>query len=87
MKKVNCRVSRPPPEVHTAKVALLHTSPSAIHAASPRLGSEGIRSVHHSIAASVPAVKATDSHGEAYSGATPITRQMAANSSTHRKLE
>ncbi len=87
MKKVNCRVSSPPPEVHTAKVALPHTSPSAIQASSPLWDSEGRRETCHTIAPRVPAVKITDSQGAACSGATPSARQMAANSSTHKKLE
>ena len=87
MKKVNCRVSSPPPDVHTAKVALEHTSPRAIHATSPRWHSNGRRAIHHIIAAMVPAVKATDSHGAARSGATPDNPHIAASSSTQRKLE
>ena len=55
-KKVNCRVSSPPAEVHTAKVPLLHTSPSAIQPARPRQRSPGSRAAHHSSAARVAAV-------------------------------
>ena len=87
MKKVNCRVSIPPPDVHTAKVALEHTRPSAIHATRPRWRSPGRRAVHHIIAATVPAVNATDNHGAATSGATPDNAHIAASSNTHRKLE
>ena len=55
-KKVNCRVSSPPPEVHTAKVALLHSRPSAIQPTSHRLRSEGRRTTHHNMAAIVATV-------------------------------
>ena len=86
-KKVNCRVSSPPPEVHTAKVALLPTNPKASHAVSQRRSTPGSRAAHHSIAPSVPTVNPTDNHCAAYSGATPKIPQIAASSSTHRKLE
>ena len=83
---VNCRVSSPPPEVHTAKVALEHSKPRAIHATRPRWRTPGRRMTHHSIAAIVPAVQTTDSHGAACSGGMPDSLHIAANSSTHRKL-
>ena len=53
MKKVNCRVSNPPLEVQAAKVALLHSRPSAIQPTSPRFCSEGRRTTHHIMAAMV----------------------------------
>ena len=84
---MNCRVSNPPPDVHTANVALLHTSPSAIHPTSLRWGSDGRRATHQSITASVPAVKAADSHGAVCSGRRPNAAHSAASSSTQRKLE
>ena len=56
MKKVNCRVSSPPLEVQTAKVALLQSRPIAIQPTSPRLRSEGRRVTHHNVAAMVATV-------------------------------
>ena len=87
MKKVNCRVSNPPPDVQTANVALLHTRPSDIHVTSRRCWRLGKRAIHHAIAARVAAVKATESHGAASSGGIPNARHMAASSIVHRKLE
>ena len=87
MKNVNCRVSNPPPDVHTAKVALLHTSPSAIHPTRIRCCNAGNLATHHNVAAMVPAVKATDNHGATCSGRRPNAPHNAANSRTHRKLE
>ena len=55
-KQVNCRVSSPPAEVHTPKVALLQTRPSAIHAVRPRWRSPDSRAAHQSSAAMVAAV-------------------------------
>ena len=56
MKKVNCLVSSPPPDVQTAKVALLQSRPSAIQPTKPRLRSEGRRATHHRMAAMVAMV-------------------------------
>ena len=87
MKKVNCRVSNPPAEVHTANVALLHMSPMDIQMTRLRWCKHGSRAAHHIMAASVATVKAVDSHGAASSGGIPSARQMAASSIVHRKLE
>ena len=86
-KNVNCRVASPPPEVHSANVALVHSSPSAIHQTSARLRTPGSRHAHHAIAPSVAIVNAADNHQTASSGGTPVAAQIAANSKTHRKLE
>ena len=47
---------QPTGRLHTAKVALLHSSPSAIQPTSPRFCREGKRATHHNIAAMVPMV-------------------------------
>ena len=87
MKKVNCRVSSPPAEVHTAKVALLQRSPRDIQMTRLRCCRFGSRAAHHIMVATVATVKAVDSHGAASSGGIPSARQMAASSIVHRKLE